>query len=78
MKGHVRDGNFHENITYDGTKPEEYEKAKQAVKNMVRRAIEMEGTCTGEHGVGYGKKDALRQEVGDGTISLMVCFLCSV
>ncbi|KAL2695375.1 hypothetical protein AAEP93_003468 [Penicillium crustosum] len=71
VKGHVGDGNFHENITYDGTSPEEYEKAKKAVKNMVQRAIDMEGTCTGEHGIGFGKKEALQQEVGNATISFM-------
>ncbi|KAJ5490269.1 Vanillyl-alcohol oxidase C-terminal subdomain 2 [Penicillium expansum] len=71
VKGHVGDGNFHENITYDGTKPEEYEKAKKAVKNMVQRAIDMEGTCTGEHGIGFGKKEALQKEVGNATISFM-------
>ncbi|CRL19608.1 FAD-linked oxidase-like, C-terminal [Penicillium camemberti] len=71
VKGHVGDGNFHENITYDGTKPEEYEKAKKAVKSMVQRAIDMEGTCTGEHGIGFGKKEALQQEVGNATISFM-------
>lgn len=72
VKGHVGDGNFHENITYDSTKQEEFEKVKLAVKNMVKRAIEMEGTCTGEHGIGFGKKEALRQELGDQTISFMV------
>lgn len=72
VKGHVGDGNFHENITYDGTSPEEYEKAKTAVKNMVSRAIDMDGTCTGEHGIGFGKKDALEQELGDKTILFMV------
>lgn len=75
VKGHVGDGNFHENITYDGTKQEEFEKVKLAVKNMVKRAIETEGTCTGEHGIGFGKKEALQQELGDQTMLFMVCFL---
>lgn len=74
VKGHVGDGNFHENIIYNSTKPEEFEKVELAVKNMVKRAIEMEGTCTGEHGIGFGKKEALRQELGSGTIIFMVCF----
>jgi D-lactate dehydrogenase (cytochrome) len=72
VKGHVGDSNFHENIFYDATKPEEVAKAEKLVKNMVRRAIEAEGTCTGEHGVGYGKKDGLIQEVGEDTITVMV------
>ncbi|KAL2202285.1 hypothetical protein CC79DRAFT_1373909 [Sarocladium strictum] len=71
VKGHVGDSNFHENIFYDATKPEEVEKAEKLVKNMVRRAIEAEGTCTGEHGVGYGKKDGLIEEVGEDTITVM-------
>ncbi|RAH48657.1 FAD-binding oxidoreductase [Aspergillus brunneoviolaceus CBS 621.78] len=72
VKGHVGDGNFHENITCDGTSPEECKKAKTAVKNMVSRAIGMDGTCTGEHGIGFGKKEALEQELGDKTISFMI------
>ncbi|RDH24492.1 putative FAD linked oxidase [Aspergillus niger ATCC 13496] len=71
VKGHVGDGNFHENITYDSTQRGEFEKARSAVRNMVRRATEMEGTCTAEHGIGFVKKDALRQEVGSETLSFM-------
>lgn len=72
VKGHVGDSNFHENITYNKTVPEEAAKAELAVKNMVKRALEMEGTCTGEHGVGFGKKEALAAEVGEDAIALMV------
>lgn len=72
VKGHVGDSNFHENITYNKNVPEETAKAKLAVKNMVKRALEMEGTCTGEHGVGFGKKEALATEVGGDTITVMV------
>lgn len=71
VKGHIGDGNFHENITYQNT-PDGKAKAEKAVKTMVQRALEMEGTCTGEHGIGYGKKAALVAEVGDDTITLMV------
>ncbi|KAF4907630.1 D-lactate dehydrogenase [Colletotrichum viniferum] len=46
-------------------------KAKLAVKNMVARALEMDGTSTGEHGIGLGKKDALLSEVGNDTITVM-------
>lgn len=72
VKGHVGDSNFHENITYDKSNPEEAAKVKLAVKNMVKTALEMEGTCTGEHGVGFGKKEALALEVGQDTIAVMV------
>ncbi|KAF4813992.1 D-lactate dehydrogenase [Colletotrichum tropicale] len=71
IKGHIGDSNFHENITYNKTIPEEAAKAKLAVKNMVARALEMDGTSTGEHGIGLGKKDALLSEVGNDTITVM-------
>ncbi|KAF4121698.1 D-lactate dehydrogenase (cytochrome) [Geosmithia morbida] len=74
VKGHVGDSNFHENICYNATDPNEVAKAEKLVKNMVRRAIEMEGTCTGEHAIGFGKKDGLRQEVGEDTVTVMKLF----
>ena len=72
VKGHVGDGNFHENITYIKDDPVQAASAEMAVKNMVRRALDMEGTCTGEHGIGLGKKDALESEVGMSTVAVMV------
>jgi D-lactate dehydrogenase (cytochrome) len=69
--GHVGDGNFHESIMYDRRVPGEREKVEHCVKNMVLRALEMEGTCTGEHGVGIGKKEALLMEVGGDTLDVM-------
>jgi D-lactate dehydrogenase (cytochrome) len=65
-------GNFHENIKYSKEDPEQVRKAKFAVDSMVERAIQMDGTCTGEHGVGYGKKAALQKELGSETLALMV------
>lgn len=44
--GHIGDGNFHESIMYDKNVPGEREKVEKCVKNMVGRALEMEGTCT--------------------------------
>jgi D-lactate dehydrogenase (cytochrome) len=69
--GHVGDGNFHESIMYDRRVPGERDKVERCVKNMVVRALEMEGTCTGEHGVGMGKKEALLMEVGGDTLNVM-------
>lgn len=69
--GHIGDGNFHESILYDRRVPGEREKVERCVKNMVVRALEMEGTCTGEHGVGIGKKEALLMEVGRETLDVM-------
>lgn len=69
--GHIGDGNFHESIMYDSRIPGEKQKVAKCVHNMVERALEMEGTCTGEHGVGLGKKEALMLEVGEKTIDVM-------
>jgi D-lactate dehydrogenase (cytochrome) len=69
--GHIGDGNFHESIMFDKNKPGEKERVEGCVKRMVDRALEMEGTCTGEHGIGIGKKEALKQEVGQDTLDVM-------
>ncbi|KAM0309520.1 hypothetical protein ACHAO8_008956 [Botrytis cinerea] len=69
--GHVGDGNFHESIMYDRTVPGEMEKVERCVKNMVVRALEMEGTVTGEHGIGIGKKESLLMELGHDTLGVM-------
>lgn len=47
------------------------EKVRQLVKKMVKRAIALEGTCTGEHGVGIGKREYLYEELGYGNVELM-------
>lgn len=70
--GHIGDGNFHESIIYNRRDPAETEKVERCVKNMVKRALEMEGTCTGEHSIGWGKKEALVWEVGHDTLGVMV------
>ncbi|CCT75028.1 probable D-lactate dehydrogenase (cytochrome) [Fusarium fujikuroi IMI 58289] len=66
--GHIGDGNFHETILFEEKQRKEVE---DCVHKMVSRAIEMEGTCTGEHGVGLGKKEFLREEVGEVPIQVM-------
>lgn len=71
--GHIGDGNFHESIIYNRRNPEERTKVETCVKNMVKRALEMEGTCTGEHSIGWGKKESLLWEVGPDTLGVMVC-----
>ncbi|OMP81945.1 D-lactate dehydrogenase [cytochrome], mitochondrial [Diplodia seriata] len=71
MLGHVGDGNFHSAIFYDRTDPEQVEKVKRVVYKMVDKALEMEGTCTGEHSVGLSKKASLVKELGPETISVM-------
>ncbi|KAG5802906.1 hypothetical protein H9Q74_012887 [Fusarium xylarioides] len=66
--GHIGDGNFHETILFEEKQRKEVE---DCVHKMVSRAIVMEGTCTGEHGVGLGKKEFLREEVGEVPIQVM-------
>jgi D-lactate dehydrogenase (cytochrome) len=71
LLGHVGDGNFHLMFLVDPAKPEETELAKQFNSRLVERAIRMEGTCTGEHGVGMGKQGSLRKELGDDVMDVM-------
>ncbi|KAI8978891.1 FAD-linked oxidase-like protein [Trametes punicea] len=67
--GHVGDGNFHALLLFRDD--EELEAAHAAVDRMVKRAIALDGTCTGEHGVGMGKRQYLYEELGEGTVELM-------
>lgn len=69
--GHVGDGNFHSVICFDPNNPEENEEAHRLNISMVKRAISMDGTCTGEHGVGIGKKEYLVPEMGENAVELM-------
>ncbi|WPH01710.1 Hypothetical protein R9X50_00456200 [Acrodontium crateriforme] len=69
--GHIGDGNFHESIMYQAKDPEERKKVEDCVTRMVDRALDMEGTCTGEHGIGIGKKASLVKELGQDTINVM-------
>jgi D-lactate dehydrogenase (cytochrome) len=71
LLGHVGDGNFHLMFLVDPDKPEETELAKAFNKRLVERAQRMEGTCTGEHGVGMGKQASLRAELGDDVMDMM-------
>ncbi|EAU30870.1 conserved hypothetical protein [Aspergillus terreus NIH2624] len=69
--GHIGDGNFHSSIMYNRHDPEERQRVEKVVYDMVDRALEMEGSCTGEHGVGLGKKESLKKELGPCTIDVM-------
>jgi D-lactate dehydrogenase (cytochrome) len=70
LVGHVGDGNFHLVFMIDPNCPEEITEAARLNSRMVTRALAMEGTCTGEHGIGYGKMDFLVAEHGE-AISVM-------
>ncbi|HVB49227.1 MAG TPA: FAD-linked oxidase C-terminal domain-containing protein [Burkholderiales bacterium] len=65
LLGHIGDGNFHLMFLVDPAKPEELELAKRLNARLVDRALAMEGTCTGEHGVGMGKQQSLAKEHGE-------------
>ncbi|MEM6890863.1 MAG: FAD-linked oxidase C-terminal domain-containing protein [Pseudomonadota bacterium] len=65
--GHAGDGNFHVSPLVDMSDAEEVAKTESYVSWLNELAISMEGTCTGEHGIGQGKKKYLRQELGEAT-----------
>jgi D-lactate dehydrogenase (cytochrome) len=69
--GHVGDGNFHVAMLIDPNVPAERELAESLNQRLVRRALRLEGTCTGEHGIGLHKQDFLIEEAGEGAIDLM-------
>ncbi len=64
MCGHVGDGNFHLCIVVNPDDAEEMSRAEDLNARLMRRAISLGGTCTGEHGIGYGKLDFLELERG--------------
>jgi D-lactate dehydrogenase (cytochrome) len=70
--GHVGDGNFHTCLILDPNDPAEVERGEAFHERLVRRALALGGTCTGEHGVGYGKARFLRDEHGDAAVELML------
>jgi D-lactate dehydrogenase (cytochrome) len=63
--GHVGDGNFHVVFSMDPNSPSDLAEVKDINARLVRRALDMDGTCTGEHGIGLGKKDWLIEELGE-------------
>lgn len=68
--GHVGDGNFHVIFVLDPASPAEFAEAGRLNDRMIERALRMDGTCTGEHGIGLGKQDWLVEELGE-TVDLM-------
>ncbi len=69
--GHVGDGNFHTSLMVMTEDPEEMKRAERFLSRLVERALAMDGTCTGEHGVGQGKRKYLEAEHGIGAVDLM-------
>lgn len=69
--GHVGDGNFHVQMMIDPNDPADVARAEGVNERMVHRAIDMDGTCTGEHGVGLHKMGFLIREHGTDAIDVM-------
>lgn len=69
--GHIGDGNFHCAFLVDRDNSDEYAQVKALCDRLVTRALEMGGTCTGEHGIGRGKRAFLAAELGPEAIELM-------
>jgi len=63
--GHVGDGNFHVIFSIDPNAPEEMQEVEAINSRLVERALAMDGTCTGEHGIGLGKQQWLTAELGE-------------
>jgi D-lactate dehydrogenase (cytochrome) len=69
--GHVGDGNFHLSIMIDMDDADEVKRAKALSERLVERALAMDGTCTGEHGVGQGKMKYMAAEHGAAALAVM-------
>ena len=69
--GHVGDGNFHVQMLVDPNDPDDIARAEGVNERMVHRAIAMDGTCTGEHGIGLHKIDFLIHETGEDAVDMM-------
>jgi len=69
--GHVGDGNFHVGIMVDRSDSDEVARVHAFLERLVERALAMDGTCTGEHGVGQGKMKYLAAEYGDPALDAM-------
>ncbi|KJZ78397.1 hypothetical protein HIM_02435 [Hirsutella minnesotensis 3608] len=69
--GHVGDGNFHQMIMYNPKSAEQQKGVEECVTAMVEKAVEMEGTVSGEHGIGMGKKHCLEKELSPSTLAVM-------
>ena len=69
--GHVGDGNFHFGYLIDPDNNDERQRAEQLNHQLVQRAIDLGGTCTGEHGIGVHKQGFLLAEAGEGAVQMM-------
>ncbi len=69
--GHAGDGNIHVNVMTDKNDHEEYTRARDSIKDIFEAALRLQGTISGEHGVGLTKKEFLKMELSDVSIDIM-------
>ncbi|MEL6252939.1 MAG: FAD-linked oxidase C-terminal domain-containing protein, partial [Bacteroidota bacterium] len=69
--GHVGDGNFHITPCIIEDNPEEVKWMQELNRRLIQKALSLGGTCTGEHGIGIGKKKYLKEEAGPVAIEMM-------
>jgi D-lactate dehydrogenase (cytochrome) len=69
--GHVGDGNFHASVLVMMDDPDEVARTRALLERIAERSLAMDGTCTGEHGIGEGKKHFMVAEHGQSTVNLM-------
>ncbi|MBL8422680.1 MAG: 2-hydroxy-acid oxidase, partial [Candidatus Accumulibacter phosphatis] len=69
--GHVGDGNFHLVVLVDPANPQDMQEAEWINERVVERALQMSGTCTGEHGIGIGKTRFMVREHGADAVAVM-------
>ncbi|MEG3619749.1 FAD-linked oxidase C-terminal domain-containing protein [Magnetovibrio sp. PR-2] len=70
--GHVGDGNFHTLLLFDPEDGAAADEAQNINATIVRQALALGGTCTGEHGIGMGKTKFLQEELGQNAVDMMV------
>ncbi|KAI5616191.1 putative D-lactate dehydrogenase, mitochondrial, partial [Silurus asotus] len=71
IAGHVGDGNFHCIMVLNPDDPDEVQRVHEFTDRLARRALSVDGTCTGEHGVGLGKRNLLQEELCPHTMEVM-------
>ncbi|KAM9122504.1 putative D-lactate dehydrogenase, mitochondrial isoform 1-T1 [Pangshura tecta] len=69
--GHVGDGNFHCLLVFDPADLDEIQRVKEFATRLARQALALDGTCTGEHGIGLGKRHLLWEEIGELGLTIM-------
>ena len=69
--GHVGDGNFHASVLVMMDDPDEVARTRALLERIAERSLAVDGTCTGEHGIGEGKKHFMVAEHGQSTVNLM-------